>query len=85
MYFGRKKINSQIQLAVVCDRTNNTQRTRGSDLATGIAVTYDKLTERCWILELGGGAPRLYTVSTLETQKTWNQSDRVHPTKVGEK
>jgi hypothetical protein len=58
---------------------------RVSELATGIAATYDKLAERCWILELGGGAPRLYTASTLETQKTWNQSDKVHLTKVGEK
>jgi hypothetical protein len=33
---------------------------------------------------LGGGVPRLYTMSTPETQKSWNQDDRVHPIKVRE-
>jgi hypothetical protein len=79
-----KKINSQIQLAVVCNQTNNTQHTRGSTLATGIVARYDKLAERCWILTLGGEVPRLYTMSTSETQKSWNQDDKVHPTKVRE-
>jgi hypothetical protein len=46
-----------------------------------IAARYGKLTERCWILALGGGISRLYTMSTPETQKSWNQGDRVHPTK----
>jgi hypothetical protein len=80
-----KKINSQIQLAVICNPTNNTQNTRGSELATGIAVRYDKSAERCWILALGGGVPRLYTMSTPKTQKSWNQGERVHSTKVREK
>jgi hypothetical protein len=58
---------------------------RGSELATGIAARYDKPAERCWILTLGGGIPRLYTMSTPKTQKSWNQGERVHPTKVREK
>jgi hypothetical protein len=33
---------------------------------------------------LGGGVPRLYTMSTPETQKSWNRGDRVHSTKVRE-
>jgi hypothetical protein len=57
---------------------------RGSKLATGIAAWHDKLAERCWILTLGGGVPRLYTMSTSETQKSWNQGDSIHPTKVRE-
>jgi hypothetical protein len=58
---------------------------RGSELATGIAARYDKPAERCWILALGGGVPRLYTMSTPKTQKSWNQGERVHQTKVREK
>jgi hypothetical protein len=58
---------------------------RGSKLATGIATRYDKPAERCWILALGGGVPRLYTMSTSKTQKSWNRGERVHPTKVREK
>jgi hypothetical protein len=80
-----EKDNSQIQLAVICNQTNNTQHTRGSELATGIAARYGKPAERCWILTLGGGVPRLYTMSTPKTQKSWNQGERVHPTKVREK
>jgi hypothetical protein len=57
---------------------------RGSELATGIAARYDKPAERCWILTLGGGVPRLYTMSMPKTQKSWNQGERVHPTKVRE-
>jgi hypothetical protein len=52
---------------------------------SGITARYNKLAERCWILALGGGASRLYTMSTPETQKSQNQGDRIHPTKVWEK
>jgi hypothetical protein len=59
---------------------------RGSELATCITKRYDELSERqCGILVLGGGAVRLYTMSTTETQKSQNKGDRVHPTKVGDK
>jgi hypothetical protein len=41
--------------------------------------------DSCWILTLGAGVPRLYTMSTPKTQKSWNQGERVHPTKLREK
>jgi hypothetical protein len=55
---------------------DNTQHTRGSELATGIAAMYNKLAERCWILTLGGGVRRLCTMSTPETQKSWSSPDK---------